>query len=86
MRITVETYDGVIITGRNWEDILRQMKAMNFSQPQTLEELMAGLAHRIKIGTGEVVGVGTSEDFGHELARIGYLKIMEEQTDECAFV
>ena len=83
MRITVETYDGVRITGRNWEDILRQMKAMNFSQPQTLEELMASLARRIKIGTGEVVGVGTYADFGHELARIGYLKIMEEKKDEC---
>ena len=47
---------------------------------------MASLARRIKIGTGEVVGVGTYADFGHELARIGYLKIMEEKKDECAFV
>ena len=84
MRITIETYDGVLISGKNWEDIMRQMKAMNFSQPHTLEELMAGLAHRIKIGTGEVVGIGTYADFGHELARIGYLEIKEEKKDECA--
>ncbi len=46
MRVTIETHDGVRITGKNWEEVLRQMQAMNFSQPETLEELMAGLARR----------------------------------------
>ena len=79
-QITVRTNDGEIFTGESWESILRQFKAMNFSEPADLAELMANIAHRYEVLSGDTfptVGVGTYEDFGRELERIGFLKILE---------
>jgi len=74
--IEVETYLGERITGESWEDILRFLKLTNFSNPKDLEELMSRLRHRIKVFTGDVVQAGTYEEFGYELQRVGFLKIL----------
>ena len=83
--ITVLTHDGEVFSGESWESILRQFKAMNFSEPADLAALMAGLAHRIEVASGETfpsVGIGTYEDYGHELARVGFLTILKEEKDD----
>tara|TARA_R110000765_G_scaffold232189_1_gene335561 strand:+ start:292 stop:570 length:279 start_codon:yes stop_codon:yes gene_type:complete len=81
--IEVEIYNGERITGETWEDILHALKAMNFNDPKDLEELKTRLRHRIKVFTGNVIGAGTHEDFGYELQRVGFLKILpaSEQDD-----
>jgi hypothetical protein len=41
---------------------------------------MANIAHRYEVLSGDTfptVGVGTYEDFGRELERIGFLRILE---------
>ena len=79
-QITVRTNDGEIFTGESWENILRQFKAMNFSEPADLAELMASIAHRIEVVSGDTfpsVAVGTYEDYGRELERVGFLEILE---------
>lgn len=76
--IEVETYLGEQFSGDSWEDILTQLKAMNFSRPQDLQELMTNIAERIKTAQGDVVAVGTYEDFGHELERVKFLTIIKE--------
>ena len=76
--IEVETYLGEQFSGDSWEDILTQLKAMNFSRPQDLQELMTNIAERIKTAQGDVVAVGTYEDFGHELERVKFLTIIRE--------
>tara|TARA_R100000808_G_scaffold24812_1_gene58502 strand:+ start:1177 stop:1437 length:261 start_codon:yes stop_codon:yes gene_type:complete len=83
-QITVRTSDGEIFTGESWESILRQFKAMNFSEPADLQELMANIAHRYEVISGDTfptVGVGTYEDFGMELQKVGFLKILEGGRD-----
>ena len=79
VHIEVETYLGERITGESWSDILHRLRATNFSRPQDLAELMSRLQMRIKQATGEVVAIGTHSDFGHELARIGFLRILKEE-------
>ena len=79
VHIEVETYLGERITGESWSDILHHLKAANFSRPQDLAELMSRLQMRIKQATGEVIAIGTHGDFGHELARIGFLRILTEE-------
>ena len=74
--IEVEIYTGERITGETWEDILSTLKLMNFSNPKDLEETMSRLRHRIKVFTGQTVGVGTHREFVHELQRVGFLKII----------
>lgn len=76
--IEVETYLGEQFSGDSWEDILTQLKAMNFSRPQDLQELMTNIAERIKTAQGDVVAIGTYEDFGHELERVKFLTIIKE--------
>lgn len=78
--VHVQTYLGEEITGATWGDILTHLKLTNYSNPQDLEELMTRLKMRVKTFTGEVIAVGTHRDFGHELARIGFLKILHEET------
>ena len=51
---------------------------MNFSRPQDLQELMTNIAERIKTAQGDVVAIGTYEDFGHELERVKFLTIIRE--------
>ena len=77
--IEVETYLGERITGESWSDILHHLKVTNFSRPQDLAELMSRLQMRVKQATGEVIAIGTHSDFGHELARIGFLRILKEE-------
>ena len=79
VHIEVETYLGERITGESWSDILHHLKAANFSRPQDLAELMSRLQVRVKQATGEVIAIGTHGDFGHELARIGFLRILKEE-------
>ena len=79
VHIEVETYLGERITGESWSDILHRLRATNFSRPQDLAELMSRLQMRIKQATGEVIAIGTHGDFGHELARIGFLRILKEE-------
>lgn len=76
--IEVETYLGEQFSGDSWEDILTQLKSMNFSRPQDLQELMTNIAERIKTAQGDVVAIGTYEDFGHELERVKFLTIIKE--------
>ena len=79
-RITVITNDGEVFTGESWAAILRQFKVMNFSEPADLEELMANISHRYEVMSGNQFptgGGGTYEDFGMELQKIGFLKIIE---------
>lgn len=83
--ITIQTHDGEVFSSESWEGILRQFKAMNYSEPADLEALMAGLRHRIEVASGEAfpsVGVGTYADFGHELQRVGFLRILKEDKRE----
>jgi hypothetical protein len=85
--ITVQTHDGEVFSGETWESILLQFKAMNFSEPADLEALMAGLSHRIEVASGETfpgenVRIGTYADYGHELANVGFLRILEEDIDD----
>ena len=83
--ITVLTHDGEVFSGETWEAILLQFKAMNFSEPADLSALMTGLSHRIEVASGEAfpsVGIGTYEDYGHELERVGFLQILKEEKDE----
>ena len=77
--IEVETYLGERITGESWSDILHHLKVTNFSRPQDLAELMSRLQMRVEQATGEVIAIGTHSDFGHELARIGFLRILKEE-------
>jgi len=79
VHIEVETYLGERITGESWSDILHHLKATNFSRPQDLAELMSRVQMRIKQATGEVIAIGTNGDFGDELARIGFLRILKEE-------
>ena len=79
VHIEVETYLGERITGESWSDILHRLRATNFSRPQDLAELMSRLQMRGKQATGEVIAIGTHGDFGHELARIGFLRILKEE-------
>ena len=79
VHIEVETYLGERITGESWSDILHHLKVTNYSQPQDLAELMSRLQMRVKQATGEVIAIGTHSDFGHELARIGFLRILKEE-------
>ena len=79
VHIEVETYLGERITGESWSDILHHLQAANFSRPQDLAELMSRLQMRVKQATGEVIAIGTHGDFGHELARIGFLRILKEE-------
>ena len=79
VHIEVETYLGERITGESWSDILHRLRATNFSRPQDLAELMSRLQMRVKQATGEVIAIGTHSDFGHELARIGFLRILKEE-------
>ena len=79
VHIEVETYLGERITGKSWSDILHRLRATNFSRPQDLAELMSRLQMRVKQATGEVIAIGTHGDFGHELARIGFLRILKEE-------
>ena len=81
VHIEVETYLGERITGESWSDILHRLRATNFSRPQDLAELMSRLQMRVKQATGEVIAIGTHSDFGHELARIGFLRILKEEID-----
>ena len=74
--VEFELYTGERITGETWEDILRTLKLTNFSNPKDLEELMLRLRYRIEVFTGETIGVGTYQDFIHELQRVGFLKII----------
>ena len=79
VHIEVETYLGERITGESWSDILHRLRATNFSRPQDLAELMSRLQMRVKQATGEVIAIGTHGDFGHELARIGFFRILKEE-------
>ena len=79
VHIEVETYLGERITGESWSEVLHHLKATNFSRPQDLAELMSRLQMRVKQATGEVIAIGTHGDFGHELARIGFLRILKEE-------
>ena len=81
VHIEVETYLGERITGESWSDILHRLKATNYSRPQDLAELMSRLQMRVKQAVGEVIAIGTHSDFGHELARIGFLRILKEETN-----
>lgn len=77
--IEVETYLGERITGATWADILHTLQVTNFSNPKDLAELMERLRHRIEVFTGQVIAVGTHRDFGHELQRVGFLRIVKEK-------
>ena len=77
--IIIKTYLGEIFRGPTWEDVLVQLKAMNFSQPRDLRELMDGIAKRIKISQGEVIQYGDYSDFGRELERVGFLEIVQSE-------
>lgn len=77
--IIIKTYLGEIFSGPTWEDVLVQLKAMNFSQPRDLRELMDGIAKRIKISQGEVIQYGDYSDFGRELERVGFLEIVQSE-------
>ena len=77
--IIIKTYLGEIFSGPTWEDVLVQLKAMNFSQPRDLRELMDGIAKRIKISQGEVLQYGGYADFGRELERVGFLEIVQSE-------
>ena len=80
--IQVETYLGERISADSWEGILHFLKVTNFSKPEDLQELMTRLRHRIKVFSGDVINVGTYEEFGHELERVGFLKIIREVNDD----
>ena len=77
--IIIKTYLGEIFSGPTWEDVLVQLKAMNFSQPRDLRELMDGIAKRIKISQGDAIHYGDYSDFGRELERVGFLEIVQSE-------
>jgi hypothetical protein len=84
--VTVVTHDGEVFTGNDWEAILTQFRAMNFSEPKDLAALMANLSHRIEVASGQTfpgegVSIGTYADYGYELERVGFLRILEEKHD-----
>lgn len=78
-QIRVLTYMGEEINGNSWDEILGVLKASNYGRPADLQETMQRLAERIYTVAGEVVGIGTYEDFGHELQRVGFLKILKDE-------
>lgn len=80
MKIIITLENGKKVQGKNWQDLLLNLKNPTQFDGQDIEEYMAGAAERIRILHEKSIKYNDPKSFFEELQRMGIIE-MEVQED-----